>query len=257
MNKALKIGLIAIAVLVIGIVVWRTLIMPPAIKEIKFDKSVFTTQITTQTEESIDKAASFDKANQAFTSMTQDIDDAEFLENIGHDEAAECKKLIAQHFAPRLAVFGDSAFATTEWNVTQIDAMRDAAKAIIAANALGAKSGDLEKLQALVKNVDDYHAALALVSSSKSCSSESEMHSLTSKAKSYNRAPLSNCKSLMSALNSVPGNAKANLARIEKEKQEAAAREAQRKKEAAERAKQKEIEEINHDIEVSTDDTDF
>lgn len=236
MNKALKIGLIAVAVLVIGIVMWRTLIMPPAMKEIKFDGSVFSTQIKTMTEDSIKNADSYNKAQMAFNSMLQDIDDAEFLENIDSKEATECKKVIAQGLAPKLAAHGDTVFAASEWKATELDAMRDAAKTIIATEVLPSKSEDLEKLQALIKNVDDYHSALAVASSGSHCSSESELNSLNHKIKSFNRAPLNNCKSLMSALKAAPGKAKANIARIAEEKQKAAAKAADAKRKAQEQA---------------------
>ena len=257
MNKALKIGLIAIAVLVIGIVVWRTLIMPPAMNEIKFDGSVFSTQIKTMTEDSIKDADSYNKAQMAFNSMLQDIDDAEFLENIDSKEATECKKVIAQGLAPKLAAHGDTVFAASDWKTTELDAMRDAAKTIIATEVLPSKSEDLEKLQALIKNVDDYHSALAVASSGSHVSSESELNSLNHKIKSFNRAPLSNCKSLMSALKAAPGKAKANIARIAKEKEAAAAREAQRKKDAAAAKEKAEADKLKQDIETNSDVTDF
>lgn len=240
MNKAIKIGLIAVAVLVIGIVMWRTLIMPPAMKEIKFDGSVFSTQIKTMTEDSIKDAAGYDKAQQAFNSMLQDIDDAEFLENIDSKEATECKKVIAQGLAPKLAAHGDTVFAASDWKASELDAMRDAAKTIIATEVLPSKSEDLEKLQALIKNVDDYHSALAVASSGSHCTSESELNSLNHKIKSFNRAPLNNCKSLMSALNAAPGKAKANIARIAEEKEKAAARKAAERQKAEEKAKRDE-----------------
>ena len=258
MNKFIKIGLIAIAVLVIGIVVWRTLIMPPAMKERKFDGSVFSTQIKTMTEDSIKDADSYNKAQMAFNSMLQDIDDAEFLENIDSKEATECKKVIAQGLAPKLAAHGDTVFAASEWKATELDVMRDAAKTIIATEVLPSKSEDLEKLQALIKNVDDYHSALAVASSGSHCTSESELNSLNHKIKSFNRAPLSNCKSLMSALKAAPGKAKANIARIAKEKEAAAAKEAQRKKDAAARAEQEKENKANAIVnQKSEDDDDF
>ena len=49
---------------------------------------------------------------------------------------------------------------------------------------------------------------------------------------------------------------KANLARIEKEKQEAAAREAQRKKEAAERATREKEEKANAIVNLRTEEDD-
>ncbi|MBR5085991.1 MAG: hypothetical protein IKX31_03180 [Muribaculaceae bacterium] len=257
MNKAIKIGLIAIAVLVIGIVVWRTLIMPPAMKEIKFDGSVFSTQIKTMTEDSIKDAAGYDKAQQAFNSMLQDIDDAEFLENIDSKEATECKKVIAQGLAPKLAAHGDTVFAASDWKASELDAMRDAAKTIIATEVLPSKSEDLEKLQALIKNVDDYHSALAVASSGSHCSSESELNSLNHKIKSFNRAPLNNCKSLMSALNAAPGKAKANIARIAEEKRKNEERAEQAKREKAKREEEAKQQKIENDVNSNDDEYDF
>ena len=137
------------------------------------------------------------------------------------------------------------------------DAMRDAAKTIIATEVLPSKSEDLEKLQALIKNVDDYHSALAVASSGSHCTSESELNSLNHKIKSFNRAPLNNCKSLMSALKAAPGKAKANIARIAKEKEAAAAKEAQRKKDAAEKAEKAKQEKVENEVKNNDDEYDF
>ena len=221
MNKALKIGLIAIAVVVIGVVVWRTLIMPPSINEIKFDDSIFTTQIKTQSVDGIDNATSFDKAQQNFTSMLQDINDAEFLENIDRNEATNCKKIIAQHFAPILAAHSDSVFAAHEWSTNHLDAMREAAQLIIGTNVLASKSDDLKKLKAIVKNVNDYHSALSFASSS-----------------------FSNCTSLMKALNAVPQKAKDALAQHNARVESAKRAEQERQRKADEQAQIRREQEI-------------
>lgn len=245
MNKLLKIGLIVIAVLVIGVVVWRTLIMPPSINEIKFDDSIFTTQIKTQSVDGIDNAVSFDKAQQNFTSMLQDINDAEFLENIDRNEATNCKKIIAQHFAPILAAHSDSVFAAHEWSTNHLDAMREAAQLIIGTNVLASKSDDLKKLKAIVKNVNDYHSALSFASSSFSnCTSQSEVNSVTSKARSYKRAPLNNCTSLMKALNAVPQKAKDALAQHNARVESAKRAEQERQRKADEQAQIRREQEI-------------
>ena len=61
----------------------------------------------------------------------------------------------------------------------------------------------------------------------------------------------------MSALKAAPGKAKANIARIAKEKEAAAAKEAQRKKDAAEKAEKAKQEKVENEVKNNDDEYDF
>lgn len=211
MNKAIKIGLIALALLAIGFVFWWTLSTPPELQELRFDES-YVSRVQQQCESDIDGAASFDKAQTSFKTMLQDIADGEFLENINSREAINSKKQLARHYGPVLATHADSIFAGSEWNEGHINALKEDAQVVLATNTIETGSDVATKLNSIVKNVSDYHAAKAATSCGR-CSSVSDVRSAISRANSFKREPLNNCTSLMNALNSVEQKAKDALAR--------------------------------------------
>lgn len=211
MNKAIKIGLIALALIAIGFVFWWTLSTPPELQELRFDES-YVSRVQQQCESDIDGAASFDKAQTSFKTMLQDIADGEFLENINSREAINSKKQLARHYGPVLATHADSIFAGSEWNEGHINALKEDAQVVLATNTIETGSDVATKLNSIVKNVSDYHAAKAATSCGR-CSSVSDVRSAISRANSFKREPLNNCTSLMSALNSVEQKAKDALAR--------------------------------------------
>lgn len=211
MNKAIKIGLIALALIAIGFVFWWTLSTPPELQELRFDES-YVSRVQQQCESDIDGAASFDKAQTSFKTMLQDIADGEFLENINSREAINSKKQLARHYGPVLATHADSIFAGSEWNEGHINALKEDAQVVLATNTIETGSDVATKLNSIVKNVSDYHAAKAATSCGR-CSSVSDVRSAISRANSFKREPLNNCTSLMNALNSVEQKAKDALAR--------------------------------------------
>ena len=211
MNKAIKIGLIALALIAIVFVFWWTLSTPPELQELRFDES-YVSRVQQQCESDIDGAASFDKAQTSFKTMLQDIADGEFLENINSREAINSKKQLARHYGPVLATHADSIFAGSEWNEGHINALKEDAQVVLATNTIETGSDVATKLNTIVKNVSDYHAAKAATSCGR-CSSVSDVRSAISRANSFKREPLNNCTSLMNALNSVEQKAKDALAR--------------------------------------------
>ena len=211
MNKAIKIGLIALALIAIGFVFWWTLSTPPELQELRFDES-YVSRVQQQCESDIDRAASFDKAQTSFKTMLQDIEDGAFLENINSREAINSKKQLARHYGPVLATHADSIFAGSEWKEGHINALKEDAQVVLATNTIETGSDVATKLNSIVKNVNDYHAAKAATSCGR-CSSVSDVRSAISRANSFKREPLNNCTSLMSALNSVEQKAKDALVR--------------------------------------------
>ena len=211
MNKAIKIGLIALALIAIVFVFWWTLSTPPELQELRVDES-YVSRDQQQSESDIDGAASFDKAQTSFKTMLQDIADGEFLENINSREAINSKKQLARHYGPVLATHADSIFAGSEWNEGHINALKEDAQVVLATNTIETGSDVATKLNSIVKNVSDYHAAKAATSCGR-CSSVSDVRSAISRANSFKREPLNNCTRLMSALNSVEQKAKDALAR--------------------------------------------
>ena len=146
MNKAIKIGLIALALLAIGFVFWWTLSTPPELQELRFDES-YVSRVQQQCESDIDGAASFDKAQTSFKTMLQDIADGEFLENINSREAINSKKQLARHYGPVLATHADSIFAGSEWNEGHINALKEDAQVVLATNTIETGSDVATKLR--------------------------------------------------------------------------------------------------------------
>ena len=212
MNKTIKIGLIALAILAIGGVLWWTLSTPPEFEELQFDDSYFVTEVKQRCEAEIDSAASFIKAQVTFNGLLQDVQDAAFLDNIDSTEATNSKKLLARHYAPVLTAHADSIFASHAWNESHIDALKTEAKIVMATKMVESNSDMSAKLNTVIKNVSDYHAAKAATQCGR-CTTVQAVKSAISKAKSYKRAPLNNCTSLMSELDKVEQKAKQALAK--------------------------------------------
>lgn len=212
MRKVIKIGLISLAVIGIGVLVWLTLIFQDTgIKKVNVDDSFFTAQIKSQSEREITGGREFTAIMRSFNSMLLDVQDAAYLENIDAAEASNCKKLLAYSYAPRLTEHAKEYFDGHVWNASHLDTLRMEAQNLIGANILPSDSHDLPKLKEIIKNVNDYHAAVAATQVG-GCTTVAAANAAISRAKSFKRAPLTNCTSLIEALNAVPGKVKTSLA---------------------------------------------
>lgn len=211
MRKAIKIGLIALAVAGIGALIWFTLLYQENnIKQVNVNDSYFTAQIKTQCDKKITRGRSFNDIMRSYNTMLQEVEDAIYLENINDTEATNCRKLLAYGYAPKLTSYAKEYFNGSNWNVLVIDTLRHEARNLINASILPNDSHDLPKLRDIIKTVDDYHAALAATHIG-SISSVSAAKSAISRANSYKHAPLTNCRSLVAELNAVPQKAKSSL----------------------------------------------
>ncbi|MBP5688440.1 MAG: hypothetical protein J6X22_07350 [Muribaculaceae bacterium] len=213
MRKALKIGLITLAALGIGVVIWLTLLYQKNdIKEVTVDDSYFTAQIKTQADKEISGGSSFSNIMHAYNSMMQEVGDAVYLENIDAREASNCRKMLAYGYAPKLTDYARKCFRRHEWNVNIIDTLRNEAQNLINAGILPSDSHDLPKLHDIVKTVNDYHAAVAATKVG-NITTVSAAQAAISHANSYKHAPLTNCRSLATALDAVPAKVKDSLAK--------------------------------------------
>lgn len=212
MRKALKIGLIALAVVAIGAVIGLTLFHHENdIKQVNVSDSYFTAQLKAQSEKEIDNGQSFDNIMRAYNAMLQAVDDAAYLENIDSTEATSCRKLLAYSYAPRLTSYAQECFKRSEWDVSLIDTLRHEAQGLSRSGILPGDSHDLPRLHDIINTVDDYHAAVAATHVGSITTVEAAQAAIA-RARSFHRAPLTNCHSLVAALNAVPEKAKASLA---------------------------------------------
>ncbi len=212
MRKAIKIGLIALAALGIGALIWLTLLYHANdIKKVNVDDSYFTAQIKEQAEREITDEQSYDYIMQSYNTMMQEVSDAAYLENIDASEVANCRKLLAYRYAPKLTSYARQCFKNHEWDVSVINMLRNEAQNLINAGILPNDSRDLPKLHEIIKTVNDYHAAVAATKVG-GITTVAAAQAAIARANSYKRAPLTNCRSLADALNAVPEKAKKSLA---------------------------------------------
>lgn len=212
MRKALKIGLIALAAIGIGALIWFTLLYHDNdIKKVTVNDSYFTAQIISQVQKEITEGSSFNDVMRSYNTMLQEVGDAAYLENISTSEADTCRKLLAYGYAPKLISYAEECFKKSEWNVRVIDTLRHEAQNLIDAGTLPSDSHNLPDLRYIVKTVNDYHAAVAATQVGGITTVAAARAAIT-RADSFKRAPLTNCRSLISALNAVPDKVKSTLA---------------------------------------------
>ena len=212
MIKALKIGLIALSALCIGLLIWFTLLYHDNdIKKVNINDSYFTAHIKSNVDKQITAVSSFDSIMYSFNYMMQEVGDAAYLENINADEVENCRKLLAYGYSPKLINYAQESFKKSEWNVSVIDTLRHEARSLIDAGILPNDSHDLPKLNDIIKTVNDYHAAVAATKVG-SITTVEAANAAIARANSFKRAPLTNCTSLVAALNAVPDKAKTSLA---------------------------------------------
>ncbi|MBR5640333.1 MAG: hypothetical protein IKW83_11495 [Muribaculaceae bacterium] len=212
MRKALKIGLIAFAVLGIGALIWLTLLYyDNDIKKVTVNDSYFTAQIISQSQKEITGGSSFDAILRSYNNMMQEVGDAAYLENISANEADTCCKLLAYSYAPKLINYAKEYFKKSEWNVSVIDTLHHEADKLIKAGILPDDSHDLPKLRDIINTVNDYHDAVAATQVGGITTVAAAQNAITL-ANSYKRPPLTNCRSLAAALDAVPEKAKTSLA---------------------------------------------
>lgn len=212
MRKALKIGLIALAAMGIGALIWFTLLYHDNdIKKVNVNDSYFTAQIISQVHKEITEGGSFNAILRSYNTMLQEVGDAAYLENISTSEADTCRKLLAYGYAPKLISYAEECFKKSEWNVRVIDTLRHEAQNLIDAGTLPSDSHNLPDLHDIVKTVNDYHAAVAATQVGGITTVAAARAAIT-RADSFKRVPLTNCRSLLSALNAVPDKVKSSLA---------------------------------------------
>lgn len=212
MRKALKIGLIALAVVGIGALIWLSLTYHDNdIKKVTFNDSYFTAQIKARAEKEIGNGTSFPAIMRSYNTMAQQVGDAAYLENINARETRNCRQLLVYNYAPKLTEHARQCFESHVWNASHLDTLREEARNLIAADLLPSDSRDLPRLHDIVKTVDDYHKAVEATHVGGTFTSVKAAKNVIARASSFKRSPLSNCTSLVEAINAVPGKVKTSL----------------------------------------------
>lgn len=215
MNKTIKITLISIVVLgifsaIISFI--NGIIDPPptTIVHPTFEKNI-KAQVKAEIE-----GKDYLTASKAFNNILKEIDteasiiNANGSKQLTDDEVANCKKHAFYAYLPIFESYQESYFNSSSWTDSELSALKSRAQNLKDMNI--AEELAKSKLSKVIKNVEDYYAAWAVVKSARSCSSVAQVNNIKSKVASFNHAPLTNNVSLRAGLNSAYSDAKKSLA---------------------------------------------
>lgn len=211
MNKAIKIVLIAFATIVLIIII------AVSIKSIAGggDSVIATTPFEKQIQERVEKEINdkdYASAQTGFNSIMNYIDTetnitlANGQKNVSPEEAANAKAIVFGAYAPMVINRANQLFSGSVWTDSEVSSIGAEAKRLADMNAGNAEL--VTQLTNAQRIADDYKAAWGVVSSAKKCSTVDGIGSLISSAESYKKSPLTNCTSLVNALNNVGATAK-------------------------------------------------
>lgn len=212
MNKGIKIGLIAFAALILIAVVVLS------IKGLSGggDTIIASTPFEKKVQERVEKEITdkdYAAAQSGFNSIMSFVDTettitlANGQKNVNPEEAANVRAMVFGAYAPIVINRANQIFNGSVWTDADVNAIESEAKRLRGFNV---GSTDLTtQLDNIQRIAADYRAAWQVANSAKSCSSVDNIATLSAKADGFKKAPLSNCKSLVQALESVPGNARA------------------------------------------------
>lgn len=215
MNNTIKILLIAaMAAAIAGVIYYFT-------RDIEDD----TTPIiaVTPTEKRVDSEVkskiaghNYAEAATAFDAIMGDIatessvKDADGTLLMSVSEKRTCHKIAFYAFEPIFERYQKDYFERSSWSENELSALKSRAQSLLSMNIAEEKAK--ATLEAVVKNVDDYHAAWAVVRGTSSCATVAAVQGINSRLASYKRAPLTNNAALNSGMNSAYATAKQALA---------------------------------------------
>ena len=158
----------------------------------------------------------YPQASKAFHDIMSTIKTEASIENVDGkkqlttNEVANCQKIAFYAYAPIFNRYQKSYFSQPSWTDSELNALKAQAQELLSMNiAEGAAKHGIAKV---IANVNDYHAAWAVVRSAHSCYSVAAVNSIKSRVAQYNHAPLTNNASLRAGLNSAYTDAKSSLA---------------------------------------------
>lgn len=215
MNKIIKIALISIVIIgIISIIIYFVNGTNTPVGE-----TIATTEFEKYIENKVNssiKGKEYAEASQSFNDIIGEIEtEASIVNSDGNkqlsaSEVQNCKKIAFYAYAPVFDDFQSSYFNKSSWSDGELSALKSRAQSLLSMNI--AEDDVKQRINKVIINVNDYHAAWSVVKSARGCSSVAAVNAIKSKVAQYNHAPLTNNASLSAGLNSAYSDARNALA---------------------------------------------
>lgn len=217
MKKYIKISLIALVV--IGIVGSLSYYLHSLGEgaEARISVPPFEQRIATNTSSAF-KDAPYERARGAFDSISVCIETERSIwlsdgqRAVSSEAIKHSQQILFDGYAPIFVTHADQTFAQSAWNADNLRDLREQAQALKALGAADPGTDAAKQLASTIQTVNDYFAAMALVSSASHCTSVAGVQQIRSSVNRFKHAPLSNNLRLMAALNNAPAQARNNCA---------------------------------------------
>ena len=214
MNKTIKIALISIVLIGIVSVIIFFIKGTGNHKIDTIANTPFEKEIEAQVKAEIEDK-DYQTASTAFGNILKEIEteasiiNANGTKQLTDNEVSNCNKIAFFAYLPIFDSYQESYFNRSSWTDSELSALKSRAQSLLSMNI--AEEQAKSKLSKVITNVNDYHAAWAVVKSARSCATVAQVNSIKSKVVGYNHAPLTNNASLRAGLNSAYSDAKNSL----------------------------------------------
>lgn len=217
MKGFIKIGLIALAAIIVGVLIFvfiGVIATPPPSNITPKD---FTATVENRIRQEI-TGKPFSETRTAFDDLNGYIATEAFVtlssgeKALSESEAQHCRQLVFDAYAPIFVEHGNSYFQRSSWSENDITIISTEAQRLTDLNL--AEEPDIRSsLSNFIQYTKDYTEAKKIIRGASSVKSVSSAQSYISKAKNLNKAPLSNNTELKQGLEGVASAAKNGLAR--------------------------------------------
>ena len=217
MKQVIKIGLILIALGAIAFFIWKTMSGMGDAPEIDIKNKAFYQQVDDRVKAEVNNKVPYAKAEQSYKDIVAMIE-TEYAQNsknpemgINNDDRKGCLRNVTQAFAPLFVEHGQQYFHSSNWDASQVNALRSTALSLQQSDFIKGGSDVAGSLSQIIGTADSYGQAIAACNVG-SCTSPEAVRSAIARADSYKKAPLTNDNNLMAKLNAVPEAAKSSYA---------------------------------------------
>lgn len=211
MKQTIKILIIVLAVLILGIIILVSVKTLGKGGETVIASTPFEKQVEQRVQAEI-AGKTYAIASPGYKSIMNFIDTESSItlangsKNISPEEVTKGRLMVFNAYAPLVINRANEIFAGSVWNDPEIKNISEETTTLLKAPAADANM--LNQLNGIAATIRDYNGAMSVVSSAKNCSNLSSIASLTAKANSYNRPPLTNNAQLAASLAAVPKTAR-------------------------------------------------
>lgn len=213
MKQSIKIGLIVFtAIAIVGLLFYFTKKIDNAEIE-RIEPQSFVKYIEHRVNEEV-RDKPFEQASLAFYELIGEINTESFVwlndsvKALSASNIDKCRRQAFYAYAPIFISHGNAYFNKQSWMTQEADAIRDEANLLLGFNIVERGTQVKNDLDQLVKNVKEYHEALAVVKKAPQCGTIDEVNKSISNAKKYKHEPLTNNRKLQADLKEVPTVAK-------------------------------------------------